>query len=170
MIYFKNHLNCTFFQSICLCFALLLIYQLYGNSWIMAWTSDWPPEASADSAAGAQVNAISPKWPEGVEPGSTSPRSRLRADCHGERIFFWQLPPLQFSAVSLGDRWAFHLFLIVSFHHDNLSNYKSVKYQPNHTTLLTVYLLTVHSPQKSHQSFGGKSCRKITDKLTYIFK
>jgi len=31
----------------------------------MAWTSDWPPEVSADSAAGAQVNAISPEWLEG---------------------------------------------------------------------------------------------------------
>ena len=43
---------------------------LYGNCWITAWASDWPPEASAESAAGAQVNAISPQWPEGVEPCS----------------------------------------------------------------------------------------------------
>ena len=27
------------------------------------------PEVSAESAAGAQVNTISPEWPEGVEPG-----------------------------------------------------------------------------------------------------
>ena len=149
-------------------FSFLPFFPLYRNCWVQNhWLTTWGKHWVSHGRTG---EGNSPVWPEGVEPGSTSPRSRLRADCHRERIFFWQLPPLQFSAVSLGDRWAFHLFLIVSFHHDNLSNYKSVKYQPNHTTLLTVYLLTVHSPQKSHQSFGGKSCRKITDKLTYIFK
>ena len=38
--------------------------RLYGNWWITAWTSDWPPEVSAESATGAQVNTISPEWPE----------------------------------------------------------------------------------------------------------
>jgi len=31
---------------------------MYGNCWIMAWTSDWSPEASTESATGAQVKAI----------------------------------------------------------------------------------------------------------------
>ena len=31
---------------------------LYGNCWIMAWTSDWSPEASTESATGPQVKAI----------------------------------------------------------------------------------------------------------------
>ena len=63
---------------------------LYGNCWITAWTSDWPPEVSAESAAGAQVNAISPEWPEGVEPGSTLPRPHLGADSQGGRISMWR--------------------------------------------------------------------------------
>ena len=66
------------------------ITALYGNSWITAWTSDWPPEVSAESAARAQMNAISPEWPEGVEPGCTSPRPHLRADSQGGRISSWR--------------------------------------------------------------------------------
>jgi len=54
--------------------SLCVLHLLYGNCWIRAWTSDWPPEVSAESAAGTQVNAISPEWPEGVEPGPTPPR------------------------------------------------------------------------------------------------
>ena len=45
---------------------------VYGNCWITAWTSDWPPEASTESAPGAQVNAISPEWPEGAWLHSSS--------------------------------------------------------------------------------------------------
>jgi len=32
--------------------------HLYGNCWIMAWTSDWSAEVSTESAMGAQVKAI----------------------------------------------------------------------------------------------------------------
>ena len=63
---------------------------VYGNHWIIAWTSDWPHEASTESAAGAQVNAVSLEWPEGMEPGSTSPRPHLRADSQGGKIFIWR--------------------------------------------------------------------------------
>ena len=69
--------------------------HMYGNCWIMAWTSDWPCEVSAESAAGAQVNAISPEWPEGVELGSTPPRPHLRADSQGGRISIWRSPLLE---------------------------------------------------------------------------
>ena len=60
-----------------------------GNCWITAWTSDWPPETSAESAAGAQVNAILPEWSEGVESGSTPPRPHLRADSQGGDPSSW---------------------------------------------------------------------------------
>ena len=73
------------------CWKPLVVCHLYGNCWIMAWISDWPPEVSAESAAGAQVNTISPEWPEGMEPGSTPPRPHLRADSQGGRISIWRL-------------------------------------------------------------------------------
>jgi len=56
----------------------------------MAWTSDWPPEASAESVARAQVKAISPEWPEGVDPGCTPPRPHLRADSQGGWVSIWR--------------------------------------------------------------------------------
>ena len=31
---------------------------MYGNCWIMAWTTNWSPEANTESATGAQVKAI----------------------------------------------------------------------------------------------------------------
>jgi len=36
----------------------ILLEPLYGNCWITAGTSDWPPEASTESAMRAQVKAI----------------------------------------------------------------------------------------------------------------
>ena len=39
-------------------YVLLVNLSVYGNCWIMAWTSDWPPEVSTESAAGAHVKAI----------------------------------------------------------------------------------------------------------------
>ena len=35
----------------------------------------------------------SPLWPEGVEPGCTTLRPHLRADCHWARISFWRSLP-----------------------------------------------------------------------------
>ena len=66
--------------------TLKMCMKVYGSCWIMAWTSDWPPEVSAESAAGAQVNAISPEWPEG--PPLLDPH--LRADSQGGRISIWR--------------------------------------------------------------------------------
>ena len=63
---------------------------MYGNCWITGRTSDWPPEVNAESASGAQVNAISPEWLEGVEPGSTLPRPHLRVDCYWGSISIWR--------------------------------------------------------------------------------
>jgi len=88
---------------------------LYGNCWITAWTSDWPPEASAESVVGAQVEAIPPARLEGVEPGSLSSKPYLRADSHGGRFSFWTLLLLEPS------QWAqdtsklpIHLWLFLS--------------------------------------------------------
>ena len=45
--------------SLAICIWLLwnTWFLVYGNCWITAWTSDWPSEASAESATGAQVEA-----------------------------------------------------------------------------------------------------------------
>ena len=117
--------------------------RLYGKCWVTAWTTDWSPEARIESAMGAQVKAIHPCDQKGWSLAPPLLDPHLRADCHWGRMFFWKSFPLEFYTVSLGYRWAFHLFLIVSFCHTNLSNYKPVKYNPNHTTLLTVLLLIV---------------------------
>jgi len=37
-------------------------YILYGNCWVMAWTTGWSPEARTESAVGAQVKAIHGAW------------------------------------------------------------------------------------------------------------
>ena len=70
------------------------LHQLYGNCWITTWTSDWPPEASAESAAGAQVNAISPEWPEGVEPGCTPPRPPFKGWLPRRMVLYLEITPL----------------------------------------------------------------------------
>lgn len=64
---------------------------VYGN----CWTSDWQPEGSTESATRAQVKATH-LLTSGLEPGSTSPRHHLRADCYWGRICFWRLLPLEF--------------------------------------------------------------------------
>ena len=80
---------------------------------VESWTSDWPPEASVESAAGAQVNAISPEWPEGVEPGSTPPRPHLRADSQGGRISIWRSLLLEpFCEPRTWVRSLFHYFFV----------------------------------------------------------
>jgi len=122
---------------------------LYGNCWIMARTSDRPPEASTKSAVHSEGSlntgeGISPVWLEGVRPGSTSPRPYLRADCHWGRISFWRLLPLEFfweprKQVSVFIYFWLHLSTMII-----LVVIWPVKYQPNHTALLIVYLLTVH--------------------------
>ena len=54
-----------------------LNFPLYGNCWITAWTSDWSPEVSNESAMGAQVKAN-----QLCDQKTGSPRPCLRADCH----------------------------------------------------------------------------------------
>ena len=115
------------------------------NHWLTTWGKHWVSHGST----GEGNSAV---WPEGVEPGCTSPRSHLWADCLWGRISFWRSLPLEFSTVSLQHGWAFLLFLVVSFHHNNLSNYKPVKHHPNHTTLLTAHLLIVRLPNEASQN------------------
>ena len=64
------------------------IYVVYGNCWVRAWTTEWTPVERTRSALGAQVKAS--VWPAGVEPGCTSLRPHLRADCHWGRISGWR--------------------------------------------------------------------------------
>ena len=70
-------------------FLPLFSKLLYGNCWVTAWTTDWAPGERTRSALGAQVKAIQ-LWSEGVEPGCTSLRPHLRADCHWGRITGWR--------------------------------------------------------------------------------
>ena len=85
-------------------FHIHFMTYLYGNCWITAWTSDWPPEASTESAAGAQVNAVSPEWP---------PRPHLRADSQGGRISIWKSLSLEpFCKPRTRVRSLFHYFFV----------------------------------------------------------
>ena len=92
--------------------------QLYGNCWITAWTSDWSPEVSTESAGGAQLKAIHLCDQKGVEPGCTSPRPHLRADCPWGRVSFWSLLLLEFFL------WVYN----VGEHFSTISNYNLSSY------------------------------------------
>ena len=64
-----------------------VVGYMYGNCWVSA--TDWSPE-----------QALSQPWEhrwrrfscvtQGVEPGCTSPRPHLRADCHWGRVSCWR--------------------------------------------------------------------------------
>jgi len=54
---------------------------LYGNCWVTAWTTDWLPGEKTQLSPGSTGEGNSCVWPEGVEPGCTSLRPHLRADC-----------------------------------------------------------------------------------------
>ena len=66
------------------------IWNICGNCWATAWATDLStlgrdlvsPESTAEGSSAV--------WPEGVEPGCTSLRPHLRADCHWARIFSWR--------------------------------------------------------------------------------
>jgi len=137
---YLSYLDTYFFS-----FSLLTTCsQLYGNCWMMAWTSDWPPEASTESAMGAQVKAIHPVWLEGVKPGSTSPRPHLSADCQWGRVSFWRLLLVEF-LVSLQYGWALSFIYDFLFQHDDLtkSNF-SVYLLIIQYFKTSVFLLTLH--------------------------
>ena len=86
---------------------------------------------------------------KGVEPGSTSPRPHLRADCQGGRVSFWMLFLLVFFFLKTKDMGEhFHLFSIVPFQGDNLSGCEICRYQPNHTTLY-ICIFVDYSPAYS---------------------
>ena len=96
----------------------LLIYHLYpvtnhkllyGNCWITAWTSDWLRQAPSQpwEHRWRQFNCVT----RGVEPGSTSPRPHLRADCHWWRISSWRLLFVEFLwAYNTSERLSDYLF------------------------------------------------------------
>ena len=107
------------------------------NLWLTTWGKHWVSHGSTGEGN-------SPVWPEGVEPGSTSPRPHLRADCHWGRISFWRLLLVEFLE-SLQHWWA------LLFIHDYLSQHDNLT-KPNFFVYLlitqyfttSVFLLTLH--------------------------
>ena len=82
----------------------------------------------------------SPVWLEGVEPGTTSSRPHLRADCHWWRICFWQLFLLVF--FSKPRTWV-SIFIYFWLSPSTVKIFlalQSVKCQPNHTALYICWL------------------------------
>ena len=103
------------------------------NLWLTTWGKHWVSHGST----GEGNSAV---WPEGMEPGSTTPTPHLRADCHWGRISLSRLLLVEF-LVSLQHWWAFFLFISdYLFQYDNLSSYMPLKDQPN----FSVYLLIMH--------------------------
>lgn len=114
----------------------LLNYDL--NLWLTTWGKHWV-------SRGSTGEGNSRVWLEGMEPGSTSPRPHLRADCHWGRNSFWRLLPLEFFCKPR--RWVTILFSIIPFYHNNLSSYIVCRYQPNLTTLYTCWLYSFKTSQ-----------------------
>ena len=117
------------------------LFPLYGNCWIMDWTSDWPPEASTESAMAAQVKAIQLCDWKGVEPGSTSPRPHWRADCRWGRISLWSF---LFAGVFL---WAYntgeHFFCLFLIIYSNMTIFLVIcLWKTSLTSLYTYWLCT----------------------------
>ena len=54
------------------------------NYWLSTWAKDWV-------SPGSTGEGNSDVWPEGVEPGCTSLKPHLRADCQGGRIFWLEI-------------------------------------------------------------------------------
>ena len=115
----------------------LAIWELLNhglNLWLTTWGKHWVSCRSTGEGNPAV-------WPEGVEPGCTSHRPCLRADCHWGRISFWRSLPLEFfheptTWVSVFVYFQLSLSTVIIF-----LAIQSVKHQPNHTT---AYLLIVH--------------------------
>jgi len=97
------------------------------NLWLITWGEHWV-------SCGSTGEGNSPVWLEGVEPGSSSPRPRWRADCHWGRISFWRSLLLEFFlwAYNMGEH--FHLFS-----NYNLSSY-ILSVDTNLTTLLCIFV------------------------------
>jgi len=86
------------------------------NHWLITWGEHWVSRGST----GEGNSAV---WPEGVEPGCTSPRLHLRADYYWGRISFWRLFPLEFLCKPRIWVSVFICFWSPPFHCDNASSY-----------------------------------------------
>jgi len=104
--------------------------------WLITWGKHWV--SCRSTGEGNSLVCL-----EGVGPGPTSLRSHLRADCHWGKISFWRWLPLEFlckpktcvsTSIYFWLSFSTVTILIVIW---------PIKYQPNHTNLLTVYLLIV---------------------------
>jgi len=107
----------------------LLSYSL--SHWLSTWRKD-------PLSPGSTAEGNSSVWPEGVEPGCTSLRPHLRADCHWGRISGWRSFPCGIFLASLDlwsqvsafpfvtpfyCAWPFVIIPLVSpFHHIDLSD------------------------------------------------
>ena len=149
------------------CFTTTVV-PVYGNCWIMAWTTDWSPEASTQSAAGAQVKAIHLCDQKGwsLAPPLLDPPPPFKGWLPLRKDLFLEVAPLRVVVFF----WCFFflfvcfcLFFVCFVFYFNckprtwVSTYfglslstmiiflviQPVKYQLNHTTLLIVYLLIV---------------------------
>ena len=66
-----------------------VIFNVIWERLSYSWPTDWAPRGKDRSALGAQVRVIQ-LWLEEVEPGCTSLRPHLRADCYWGRSSFWR--------------------------------------------------------------------------------
>jgi len=100
------------------------------------WLSTWGKDLVSPGSTGEGNSAVRP---EGVEPGCTSLRPHLRADCHWGRISGWRCLPcgvFQWAWI-IRDGWVFflsyHATLFVikppvsPFHHADLSDCYTVE-------------------------------------------
>jgi len=88
------------------CFIILLMDRrkgkyLYGDCWVMAWTTDWAPGERSQSALGAQVKAIHVCDQKGWSLDAPL-RPHLRADCHCGKVSGWRSLLCGVLPVSLG--------------------------------------------------------------------
>ena len=127
---------------------------LYGNCWIMAWATDRSPEASTESAVGAQVKAIhlcdwkgwslAPPLLDPVEGLTATEEGSLSGD-HFLLEFFCE--PRTWAGVFI--YFQLPLCTMVIF-----LAIQSVKYQPNHTTLYICWLYSTQYSDSSTASGG----------------
>jgi len=90
-------------ESFC-CMEFPYVWELLNhglNLWLTTWGKHWVSCRST-----AESNSAVP--PERVEPGSTSPRPHVRADCHWWRISSWRWLLVEFLwAYNTGEHLSF---------------------------------------------------------------
>ena len=99
-------------------FTSSTIWELL-NHGLNLWLTTWGKHRVSHRSTGEGNSSV---WPEGVEPGSTSPRPHLKADCHWGRISSWRLLLLEsLQAYTTGELLSFVSFSMLLCKRDNLS-------------------------------------------------